>query len=123
MSTALDVVRAWYDTGNTDLLHQDITCHAVGYPVAQKSYFGRDAMLGGFFGEIKAQYADWSIDVERMVDAGTEVTVLGTYAARSHGGAPETFRFLHLWSITDGQLGSVTCCTEALAPQPVERAA
>ena len=123
MTTGLDIVRAWYETGNTDLLREDIRCHAIGYPVAGKTYAGKRAMLDEFFGEIKARYAEWSITVDRMVDAGAEVTVVGTYAVRPHGGAPETLRFLHLWSLTDGQLGSVTCCTEALVPQPVERAA
>lgn len=109
--TALEIVRSWYDSGNTELLSDTFTCKAIGYPVSRSDYVGKGAMINDFFGEIKAQFSQWALEVERVAGTDRDVTVLGTYLAVSSEGVSFTLPFIHVWTIDDHRLTSVVAMT------------
>lgn len=69
-------------------------------------------MLDEFFGEIGEIYDKWSLTVDRMIDAGQAVTVLGKYDSKPKGGDPTVLPFVHVWDISDDRIRSVTCFTD-----------
>ena len=109
---ALALVQDWYDKPDAALLSPDFGCKAIGYPTARGSYHGAKGMLDEFFAEIGRKYAKWSVEVERMIDAGDEVVVIGSYDARPNGGDDATYPFVHVWTAGGGAIRSVICCTD-----------
>lgn len=109
--TALEVVRSWYESGNTNLLSDTITCKAIGYPVSRSDYVGKGAMINDFFGEIKAQFSQWVLEVERVTGTNRDVTVLGNYLAVSSEGVGSILPFIHVWTVDDHRLTSVVAMT------------
>lgn len=111
-NTGLELVRVWYDTGNETLLDADFECHAIGYGTPQTHYKGRNGMLKDFFGDISQRYSEWQVHVDRMIDGGNDVTVMGRYQARMKSGQATTFPFVHVWTVGEKALASVTACTD-----------
>jgi hypothetical protein len=109
---AIDLVRAWYIRPDAILLASDFACRAIGYPTLRKTYTGPHGMLKEFFGEISAKYAVWEVNVDRIMDAGDNVTVIGSYSARIMDGPEETLPFVHVWSAENGVITAVVCCTD-----------
>lgn len=110
---AIDVVKAWYDQADASLLTSDFTCKAVGYGTRKSTYRGASGMLDEFFGEIGAIYESWALTVDRMLDAGQSVTVLGHYTAKRPAKEPATLPYVHVWDVSGSKIQSVTCFTDA----------
>jgi ketosteroid isomerase-like protein len=108
----IDLVRNWYDSPDAGLLAPDFECRALGYPTSHKTYTGPTGMLNEFFAEISAKHDEWTLTVGRMIDAGTDVTVIGHYTAKAIGRAKETLPFVHVWTAGNGALTQVVCCTD-----------
>lgn len=111
-TNSVEVVKEWYSTGNIDLLSESIDCTAIGYPVERKRYLGKPAMLGDFFGAIRAQFDVWDMHVDRVFGDGNEVTALGCYRAKPKGGTIRNLPFVHVWTVADGQLVGIVASTD-----------
>lgn len=109
---AIDLAKAWYLSPAAGLLAPDFECLAVGYPTSGTIYTRAAGMLHDFFGEISAKYETWTPKVDRMIDAGEDVTVIGSYVAKPYGGPSITAPFVHVWTSQEGLLKHVTCCTD-----------
>lgn len=107
-----DIVEAWYAASDITLLDPAIDCLALGYPTSRSRYRGAAAMIEDFFAEIGSIYKEWFVAVERIIDAGSELTVIGHYKARRGDEPISTFPFVHVWTINEGKLKSVICCTD-----------
>jgi uncharacterized protein len=82
---------------------EDVEWHQVGpFPDAQV-YRGRD-QLGALFGMFLETFDDFQFDVDRLLDSGDHVAVIGT--ARGHGasGLDLETGFVHLCRLRDGKV-------------------
>lgn len=103
-SAALKVMQTWFETVDPTLLHDDVEWIVPGYPVAQEIYVGKDAVFNDFFPALKFQFAEWGAEIERMIDGGKDETVIGRYVGKTHGGAPVSVQFIHVWTVEDGKI-------------------
>ena len=111
-SPGLNMVKVWYNTGGEALLDPEFDCHAIGYGTQKTHYKGRNAMLSGFFGELEERYSEWQVHVDRMIDGGNDVTVMGRYQVKVKNGPAATLPFVHVWTAGKDALTSVTACTD-----------
>lgn len=104
--TALDIIKLWFETIDSNLLDNDIEWLVPGYPVPQESYRGRSAVFDDFFPALTAQFAEWSAQPDEMIEAadGENVTVRGRYVGKTQGGEPVTIPFIHIWTVRDGKI-------------------
>jgi ketosteroid isomerase-like protein len=67
------------------------------------SWRGRDA-VGEFFQELGSKWADLAIEVEDFIDDGETVVAIGRGAGRlrEHGDAAAGYKFVHVFSVSDG---------------------
>lgn len=110
--TGRDVVEAWYAGSDPVLLDPAIDCLALGYHTSRSRYLGAAAMIEDFFVEVGSKYKKWSVEAEKIIDAGSYVTVIGNYKALCDDDVILNFPFVHVWSVNDGKLKSVICCTD-----------
>ena len=54
----------------------------------------------------------WKPKVDRMIDAGEDVTVIGSYAAKHYGGPNITAAFVPVWTSQEGLFKHVICSTD-----------
>ena len=113
--SALELVKSWYATAQSDLLDPQIDCHAIGYGTKQSRYVGRDAMLNEFFGDIGARFSEWKVHAERLIDGGKSITAMGHYDAKRDGSAAMVLPFVHVWTVENDVITAVTACTDVNA--------
>ena len=116
--TAHDLILAWYEKPDPALLAPEFSCTAVGYPTAHRHYTGAAGMLDAFFSEIGAQYDVWSVGVDRVIEAGEDIVVIGSYDARPKGAEAAVYPFVHVWTARNGAIQSVICCTDVRPAAP-----
>lgn len=108
----LNLVQNWYEKCDPSLLASDFVCTAVGYGTRHSIYVGAEGMINEFFLEIGEAYDEWSLTVDRMIDGGQSITVLGKYDTKPKGGDFTVLPFVHVWDIFDDRIRSVTCFTD-----------
>jgi len=79
---------------------------AENFPYADGNpYRGAEAILGGVFARIGADWDDFSVFPEQFLDAGDSVVMTGrytgTYKATGRSMNPQV---AHLWTLADGQV-------------------
>lgn len=111
-TSSIELIQAWYANCDPSLLGPDFTCTAVGYGTKKALYEGATGMLEEFFGEIGGSYEHWSLDVDRMIDAGKSITVLGAYNAKKRNEKPRRLPYVHVWDLSKGRIQCVTCFTD-----------
>lgn len=107
--SAADLIRAHYEAGaRGDLegmlapLAPDVAwTEAAGFPYAG-TYTGPGEVAAGVFGRIAEEWEGYRFDLEELVDGGTTVVGVGTYAGvfRTTGRAM-TARVAHVWHVRD----------------------
>ncbi len=105
MVTNLDVVRAWYDSGNPDLIDPQIEwLIPKGYP-GGGNYYGRDAVFNDYFPKLLANFDQWTATPDQLLDAGEAIVGLGHYRGRvKRTGAPVEIPFTHVWWVRNGKI-------------------
>lgn len=75
-----------------------------GFPYGGQ-YRGRDEVMTNVFAQIQDDWEMFSHDIERFIDGGDTVVVIGKYEA-SHGttGEPVTTPFVHVMDIDAGKI-------------------
>lgn len=81
-----------------DLVAEDLEYINPPYAVEAGVRRGRDA-LGG----VLDIYPNFSYEVERYIDAGDDVVVIGAAAGTSPSGLPASWRMGQVWTISDGK--------------------
>lgn len=105
--TALQVMETWFSTVDPKLLHERIVWTVPGYPVEKQIYVGRDAVINEFFPSLRSNFSEWGVETDRMIDGGTDVTVLGRYVGKTMSGKPVSIPFIHVWTVENGQITRV----------------
>jgi ketosteroid isomerase-like protein len=111
----MDVVRAAFEAWNRRDFdaavrdtHEDVELHFIGgfADVMGTEWKGRDGLLRfwrEWFGTIGGD-----VELERTVEAGERVVVIGTIEARGEAsGAPSTIRFGQVWTFGGGRVVSI----------------
>jgi hypothetical protein len=78
---------------------------AEGFPYSDHNpYIGPDAVVEGVLGRLGSEWDGFTVNVERLLDAGDSVIALGRYTA-THGttGIPLDAQFAHVWDLRDGR--------------------
>ena len=57
----------------------------------------------GALGKVLEVYPDFRFDVERVVDAGDDVVVVGLVSGTSPSGIPAEDRQVYVWTVKDGR--------------------
>ncbi len=57
----------------------------------------------GALGKVLEVYPDFRFDIERVVDAGEDVVVVGVVSATSPSGIPTEDRQVYVWTVKDGR--------------------
>jgi ketosteroid isomerase-like protein len=76
---------------------------AAGFPTAG-TYHGVPAVVENVFGPILSDWDGFRIEIERLLDAGDSVVMVGTYRGtwRATGKAMSA-RAVHVWDLRDGK--------------------
>ena len=79
---------------------------AENFPYADGNPFvGPEAVVQGVFAKLMEDWDFWTLDIERMLDAGDNVVVLGRYKAKhSETGTDLDAQFAHIWWLEDGKI-------------------
>ncbi len=78
---------------------------AENFPYADRNpYRGPDAVLGGVFARIGAEWDGFAVVPEELLDAGDTIVMLGRYkgSCKATGMAQNT-QVVHVWRIADGK--------------------
>ena len=68
-------------------------------------YRGPQAVLEGVFMRLGADWSDFRVNVEQIVDGGDTVVGLGRYTATNKAtGRPINSQFAHVWHLRDGKI-------------------
>ena len=112
-SSNIALVRRLYDSGAApDVMKEIIASDLVwditpGFPFGGV-YNGLDSMMNDFFGHLVPLFDSWAAQAERYFASGEDrVFVLGHYHG-AKGDQNAEARFIHLWTVRDGQLASMT---------------
>ena len=101
-----NIYRAFNDRRLEDIMPwcaEDVEWHQVGpFPEAQ-IYRGRDE-LGRLFGMFLDTFEDFRFDVERLLDSGDHVAVIGTARAHGASGLDLETDFVHVCRLRDGKV-------------------
>jgi uncharacterized protein len=112
MSAADDraLVDHFYEArGDRDMIDQVMSQDVVwdittGFPRGGV-YRGLDAVLGEFLAPVAAEFASLAAVPKRLfADGDGHVTAVGHYAVSGRDGGQVECRFVHVWTIADGQL-------------------
>ena len=86
-----------------DLMHPDIEAHDPPEVPDATVHRGHDEVRRDWE-QTWELFEDFSIDVERYIDAGDELVVFLCYRARARGSnAPLDAQMAHVWTIRDGK--------------------
>ncbi len=78
---------------------------AEGFPYSDRNpYIGPDAVVEGVLARLGSEWDGFTVNVERLLDAGDSVIALGRYTG-THGttGIPFDAQFAHVWDLRDGR--------------------
>jgi uncharacterized protein len=127
MSANSDIVRGIYDAaarGDIPSLvaafHPEIDwTEAEGF-MTEGRYVGPDAVLQGVIGPLFAEFPNFSIRVEEIIDGGDRLVSLGRYTG-THATSGKSFdaAFAHVWTIANGK---ATTFRQFVDNAPVEAA-
>lgn len=125
--TAIDIVRAHYAASERgDLagmlapLAPDVSwTEAAGFPYAG-TYIGPEAVAENVFARIQADWEDFTLAVDELIDAGDTVVGLGVYSA-THRVNRSSFRarVAHVWRVSGDR---VVAFEQIVDTEPVHRA-
>lgn len=111
MSNA-EIIRGHYAAGDSgDLVgmlapfaEEIAWTEAAGFPLAG-TYIGAQAIAEGVFLRLQQDWADYSVVVDEVLDAGPTVVGIGTYSG-THRITGKTFsaRFTHIWRLEGGEV-------------------
>lgn len=69
------------------------------------AWFGADAIVNGLFARIPEVFADWKVDVDRLLDCGPTVVMLGRYRGASRvTGRPLAPQVSHVWDLENNRV-------------------
>ncbi|SDG80240.1 nuclear transport factor 2 family protein [Microbacterium pygmaeum] len=111
MSNA-EIVQGHYsasDAGNLDGMLAPFAAdiewtEAAGFPLAG-TYVGPQAIAEGVFIRLQQDWADFTVEVDEVLDAGDTVVGIGTYSGTNRvTGKPFAARFTHIWRLEGGQV-------------------
>ena len=103
---AQETVRRWFQTADEMLLHENVEWTVPGYPVPQDTYRGRTAVMKEFFPALRANFSEWSAEIDEFIEAadGHNVTVCGRYLGKTLENEPVEIPFIHVWTVDDGRI-------------------
>ena len=112
MSRNKDVIEAHYAASDradlagmvADFAPQIRWTEAAGFPLAG-TYTGPDAVIEQVFKKLPETWADWSVSINEVLDAGDTVVGVGTYSGVNRvTGREFTARVAHLWRLSAGKV-------------------
>jgi ketosteroid isomerase-like protein len=110
----ITLVRRLYDSGmapdvTAEIMSPDLVWDITpGFPNSG-IYHGWDSVAQDFFGPIMPNYDVFGARAEQFfADDDNHVFVLGHYHAETKTGNKADVRFIHLWTVADGQLAHLT---------------
>ncbi|UPO76409.1 MULTISPECIES: nuclear transport factor 2 family protein [Arthrobacter] len=112
MSRNKDVIDAHYaasDRGDLAGMVADFApdirwTEAAGFPLAG-TFTGPDAVIEQVFKKLPETWADWSVSIDEVLDAGNTVIGVGTYSGVNRvTGRDFTARVAHLWRLDAGKV-------------------
>lgn len=87
-----------------DMCHPDVVwTFSDRLPDATGRIEGRDAVRR-FFETFTGDWSEISIRADRVVDAGADVVSDVAFLARGRDGIEVSMRFVHVWTVRDGQI-------------------
>ena len=108
----VDVVRRGYEAFNrgdldaaTEGFHPEIEWSGPGVlPERREVYCGIEGVRR-FWGTWQAEFEDFTVEVEEVIDAGDQVIVMAVVSGRGRGSGAHVRSpsFPHLWTFRDGQ--------------------
>jgi ketosteroid isomerase-like protein len=109
----LDLIRAIYAAlaagdipGVVSRMSPDIVWNeAESFPLADRNpYRGPDAILGGVFARLAAEWDGFAAVPEELLDAGDTIVALGRYRGTHRTtGQPLNAQMVHVWRVRDGK--------------------
>lgn len=80
-------------------------------------YVGKDAVFGGYFPKMLANFSEFHASAEKYIDAGDSIVVLGRYSGRSKAGKEFQAPFAHVYAVRDGRIASFRQYTDTAVIQ------
>lgn len=109
------LIRDFYATWNPEHLAEDVEWRmAQGFP-SDGHYRGRRAVFEDWYPRHAAIFPEWQAEVDRVLDSGEAVVVLGTYRGRAVRGDPFAVPFAHVWRISGGKIAAFDQYTNTLS--------
>jgi ketosteroid isomerase-like protein len=109
----VEIVRSMYDAfaqGDVDAVIARLDPgiewnEAEHFPYADGNpYVGPDAVVHGVFARLGSEWEYWSLDIDRLLDAGDTVVACGRYRAKNRAtGGEINAQFTHVWDLQDGK--------------------
>jgi uncharacterized protein len=99
-----DLVRRWYETGDTSLLSDTIDWMVLESFPEGGHYVGRTAVADRFFPSVKAHFSEYITRPETFLTDGTNVATTGIYQVRTKSGNAGDIAFAHFWTVLDGEI-------------------
>ncbi|MCX8507873.1 MAG: nuclear transport factor 2 family protein [Rhodobacteraceae bacterium] len=76
----------------------------AGFPCAG-TYVGPDAVVENVFKALGAEWDDYTVKVDRLIDGGDTIVAVGTYSGTYRKtGKKMTARVTHVWDLKDGKV-------------------
>jgi len=114
------VVRRLYEArGNPEIIRQvlarDVRWEVVdGFPYGGV-YVGLDTLLRDFFGRLFMDFDEFMANGSEFFESGEHVIALGSYSGRARlTGRTFTARFVHVWTLRDGQIVRLRQCADTI---------
>jgi uncharacterized protein len=120
----VDLIHAIYDAfaagdipGVIERMSPDIVWNqAENHPYAGGNpYHGPDAILGGVFARLGADWDGFAVVPEELLDAGDTVVAFGRYRGTFKGtGRPLDAQMVHVWRVAGGKAAAFQQYTDTL---------
>jgi ketosteroid isomerase-like protein len=118
-SAAIAVVRRFYDAKGDPAVTREVLAADIvwditpGFP-GGGVYHGLDSVVNDFFGPLFGRFDTFSAVGEEFYGDGDHVTALGHYQGTTKTGTSVQVRFMHLWTVRDGQLARLQQAADSL---------
>lgn len=83
-----------------------------GNPAFAGTYHGPEEVLKNVFEPALQDFAEFSLELDRTIDGGDTVVVLGSFHVTTEAGKTFESPFAHVWDLEDGQLTKLTNYTD-----------
>jgi ketosteroid isomerase-like protein len=89
---------------------------AENFPLADRNpYIGPDAVAGGVFARLAADWDGFALSIDELLDAGDAVVATGRYRGTNRAtGDAVNAQFVHIWRIQDGKAKAFQQFTDTL---------